>query len=146
MPSLWVALLETKCYFWQFEQMREHRRGEKMTVAVFELWQPSSMGLLCIQRAPPFCVSAGQEKHLTWHLEMLRDSLWRPEGGRKEPMMLSQTCVLNARKGALPQSFGHRDKKRITRPSGLAPLAPVLGLTLSFVWNGFISFLSDMIF
>lgn len=31
--------------------------------------------------------------------------------------MLSQTCVLNARRGAPPQRFGHKDK-RISRPCG----------------------------
>lgn len=47
---------------------------------------------------------------------------------------------------------GRRDKRGITRPSALAPPAPVTGLTLSFVQNGFIfsSFpllcLADMIF
>lgn len=95
---LWVNLLETKCYFWQLGQMRKSD-GKRGADNCCSLWAMAAVqhGLLCIQRAPRFCVSAGQEKHLTWHLEMLGDSLWRPERGRKEPMMLSQTCVLNAR-------------------------------------------------
>lgn len=93
--------------------------------------------------APCSCVSTGQEKHLTWHLEMLKDSLPRPEAGRKEPMMLSQTRVLNARRGGFawefwPQSSGENSRTSV--------LAPVRGLRLSFVWNGLISFWSDMIF
>lgn len=100
-PFLWEALLEISCFVWQLQQMGVslQRRG-----AHSEQW-PSSTSLLCIQMAPCSCVSAGHEKHLTWHLEMLKDSVPRPEGGRKEPMMLLQTRVVNARRGALPESL-----------------------------------------
>lgn len=109
------------------------RRTEKITVALSELWLPSRAGLFCIQGAPRFLCQRGTREALN---VTFRDARRFPPGAggrRKEPMMLSQTCVLNARRGSLPQSSGQRDKKRITRPSGLAPLAPALGLTLSFI-------------
>lgn len=132
-PSLWVALLGTRCFVWQLQQMRvsEQKRG-----AHSEQWR-SSTGLLCIQIAPCSCVSTGQEKHLTWHLEMLKDSLPRPDGGRKGPMMLLQTRVLNARRGARPHRSGENSQTSV--------LAPVRGLTLSLVWRGLISFWSATI-
>lgn len=65
---------------------------------------------------------------------------------RKEPMMLSPTCVLNARRGASPESFGHKDK-RTAQASGLAPPAPVLGahVKLPLKWFHLFSIRYDLL-
>lgn len=134
-PSLWVALLGTRCFVDSCNKWGWVSKRGGLT----EQWR-SSTGFLCIQIAPCSCVSTEQEKHLTWHLEMLKDFLPRPDGGRKGPMMLLQTRVLNARRGG-SEFWPHRSGEN----SQTSVLAAVRGLTLSLVWKGLISFWSATI-
>lgn len=112
-PSLWEALLEISCWVWQLQQIRGEptKEGSSVWATAFQ-YGP----LLCIHIAPCSCVSAGQEKHLTWHLEMLKDSLPGPEGGGERTNDAFADTCFKGQEGGSATEFGPVDPKRPARP------------------------------
>lgn len=141
-PSLWEVLLDTRCFVWQLQQMRVSVQKREGGGAHSEQ-RCSSTGLFLHSDGTLFLCQHGTREALNM---TFRDAQrFSPEAWGREKRTndaFADTCF-KCQEGGFAREFWPQRSGENSRTS---VLAPVRGLRLSFVWNGLISFWSDMIF